>query len=392
MSHILNYKITLVFLCACLVISCTKGKRLKDNSGIQLEQSIDLNEGDTTFNYIFRQRFEGYACYRIPALIRAKDGTIIAFAEARKKSCSDIGDIDLVMKRSKDNGKTWGPLEKIWDDGTNTCGNPAPVVDETTGKIYLLLTWNFGTDNIGDINAGISKDTRRVYISESADNGASWTNPKEITATAKRPEWGWYATGPCHGIQLTSGSKSGRMIIPCDFIEKGSGGRSFSHVIYSDDHGATWQIGGIAPNDKSNESTIAELSDGSLMLNMRRSGGTSRYVATSTDYGNTWGNMKVDNNLIEPVCQGSLLAFKVNGIHTLFFSNPASLKREKMTIKKSTDDGKTWAQSYLVYSGPSAYSDLIKMSENEVGVLYEAGASSAYTGISFKSVPISAFK
>lgn len=374
-----------------LTLACNKGKRQWDLSGESKDPVLDLNEGDTTFNYIFRQRFEGYACYRIPALIRAKDGTIIAFAEARRNSCSDIGDIDLVMKRSTDNGKTWGPLEKIWDDGANTCGNPAPVLDETTGEIHLLMTWNLGTDAIGAINGGTSQDTRRVYISKSSDNGATWTTPKEITSTTKRPDWGWYATGPCHGIQLSSGPKAGRLIIPCDFIERGAGGRSYSHVIYSDDHGATWQIGGISPLDKANESTVAALSDGQLMLNMRHSGGL-RYVATSDDHGESWKNMKTDPTLIEPVCQGSLLSFMVNNKHTLFFSNPASTRREKMTIRLSEDDGKTWAKKYEVYAGPTAYSDLIQISGSEIGILYEAGASSPYTGISFKTVPLNLFK
>ncbi len=383
----------ITYLSVMLLASCTKGKRFRDNSGIQLNTSTDLNEGDTTFNYIFRQRYEGYACYRIPAIIRAKDGSLIAFAEARKNSCSDIGDIDMVMKRSTDGGATWSGIKRIWDDGSNTCGNPAPVVDESTGNIYLLMTWNNGADNIGAINGGTSKDTRRVFVTMSSDNGASWATPKEITSQVKRDGWAWYATGPCHGIQLTSGDKKGRLIIPCDYIEASkSGGRSFSHVIYSDDHGQTWQIGGVAPLDKSNESTVAELSNGDVMLNMRRSSGTSRYVATSTDYGITWKNMKTDDNLIEPVCQGSLLSSSMKGVHTLFFSNPASLERKKMTIKKSTDNGMTWTQSYLVYAGPSAYSDIVKLTDTHIGILYEAGVNSAYMGIGFKVIPLSAFK
>jgi sialidase-1 len=372
------------------MFACKKGKREWDLSGPDKDPVIDLNEGDTTFNYIFRQRYEGYACYRIPALVRAKDGALIAFAEARRNSCSDIGDIDLVMKRSTDNGKTWGGIQKIWDDGANICGNPAPVLDESTGVIHLLLTWNFGTDDISDINKGTSKDTRRVFISSSSDNGVTWSAPKEITGTTKRPEWGWYATGPCHGIQLKEGPQAGRLVIPCDFIEKGSGGRSFSHVIYSDDHGATWQIGGISPLDKANESAVAELSDGKLMLNMRHAG--SRYVATSDDFGITWKNMKADANLVDPTCQGSLLSAKVDNKHTLFFSNPASTRREKMTIKLSENDGVAWPKKYEVYKGPSAYSDLIMMSGTEIGILYEAGTASPYTGISFKSVPLTEFK
>jgi sialidase-1 len=373
-----------------LFSACNKGKRSWDLEGPPPDPVLDLNEGDSTFNYIFRQRYEGYACYRIPALIRAKDGTLIAFAEARKNSCSDTGDIDLVMKRSSDNGQTWGPLEKIWDDGANTCGNPAPVLDETTGTIHLLLTWNHGSDDIGEINANTGIDTRRVYISSSNDHGATWSAPQEITSSTKRPEWGWYATGPCHGIQLKSGPQAGRLLIPCDYIEIGTR-RSFSHVIYSDDHGATWQIGGISPSDGANESTMAELSDGRLMLNMRNSG-PGRYVAISTDAGLSWQNMRRDATLTEPVCQASLLSAAMSSHNQLFFSNPASTRREKMTIRWSTDDGTTWAKKYEVYAGPSAYSDLVQISDTEVAVLFEGGKTSPYTGLSFEIVSLTEFR
>lgn len=379
-------------LASVLILSsaCNKGKRNWDLEGPPPDPVLDLNEGDTTFNYIFRQRYEGYACYRIPALIRAKDGTLIAFAEARKNSCSDTGDIDLVMKRSSDNGQTWGPLEKIWDDGANTCGNPAPVLDETTGTIHLLLTWNHGSDDIGEINANTGIDTRRVYLSSSTDNGTTWSAPQEITSSTKRPEWGWYATGPCHGIQLKSGPQAGRLLIPCDYIEIGTR-RSFSHVIYSDDHGATWQIGGISPSEGANESTMAELSDGRLMLNMRNSG-PGRFVATSNDAGLTWQNMRRDATLTEPVCQASLLSTTTSSASQLFFSNPASTRREKMTIRWSTDDGATWAKKYEVYAGPSAYSDLVQISDTEVAVLFEGGKTSPYTGLSFEIVPLTEFR
>lgn len=366
----------------CLGTACTKGKREWDLDGPPAKPIIDLNEGDSTFNYIFRQRFEGYACFRIPALIRAKDGTLIAFAEGRKNSCSDIGNIDLVMKRSTDNGKTWGALEVIWDDGNNTCGNPAPVLDESTGTLHLLLTWNFGTDDIGDINNNTGTDTRRVYHSSSTDNGATWTAPNEITSSVKRPEWGWYATGPCHGIQIKTGPTAGRLVIPCDYIEIGTK-RGFSHVIYSDDQGATWQIGGISPSEGANESAVAELSNGELMLNMRN-GGPTRFVANSADGGITWTNMRRDPALTEPTCQASLLSADMNGGHQVFFSNPASTRREKMTIRQSLDNGSTWAKKLEVYEGPSAYSDLIQLSDKEIGILFEGGKSSPYTGISFE--------
>jgi sialidase-1 len=160
------------------------------------------NNPDTTIPgakplpYIFSNGTNGYSCYRIPAIVRTKNGTLLAFAEARKKNCKDEGDIDLVLKRSSDNGKTWGAQIMVWDDGDNTCGNPAPVVDQRTGAIHLLMTWNKGEDHIREINQGTSVDTRRVYVTQSSDDGIHWAAAREITAAVKRDNWDGTLPGP----------------------------------------------------------------------------------------------------------------------------------------------------------------------------------------------------
>lgn len=145
---------------------------------------------------LFVSGTEGYDTYRIPSLIVTKNGTLLAFCEGRKKNRSDAGDIDLLVKRSMDGGRTWTPQMTLWDDGDNTCGNPCPVVDRDTGTIWLLMTWNLGTDREDEIVSGTSKDTRRVFITSSNDDGKTWKKPKEITDAVKRKEWTWYATGP----------------------------------------------------------------------------------------------------------------------------------------------------------------------------------------------------
>ncbi|MBO9633147.1 MAG: exo-alpha-sialidase [Chitinophagaceae bacterium] len=382
-------RLTGAFAIAINLLSCTAKE---NNLGPDVIPPKPGNSLPTDSLYIFKERSDGYRCFRIPAIIKAKDGTLLAFAEARKNSCGDEGDIDLVLKRSTDGGKTWGPLIKIWDDGANTCGNPAPVVDQATGRIVLLMTWNNGEDDISEIGNGTSIDTRRVYLTHSDDNGATWATAQEITSTVKRPEWGWYATGPCHGIQLQTGVHAGRMVIPCDYIEKkANGGRGFAHVIISDDKGATWRIGGISPKDKANESTIAELSDGKLQLNMRASGATARLVAISEDGGETFKDMRTDYALVEPVCQGSLTSGKVNNTFSLFFSNPASTTRVNMTIKWSVDNGSTWSKYYRVHAGPAAYSDLVMLSDSHIGILYEGGTSTPYQGIAFRQIAFEEF-
>jgi sialidase-1 len=373
---------------AATIVSC---ERTYEVSGGTHDNPNGTGSGSNNLPYIFKERSEGYSCFRIPAIIRTKDGTLLAFAEARKQNCRDEGDIDLVVKRSTDGGQTWGPLQMVWDDGGNTCGNPSPVVDQNTGTVHLLMTWNLGEDNIGEINTGTSKDTRRVFLTRSTDEGKSWAAPTEITSSVKRPEWGWYATGPVHGIQLTKGAHAGRLVIPCDYIEVGPGRRGYSHVIYSDDAGTTWTIGGVCPDAGVNESTVAELSDGRLMLNMRSSNSIRR-VATSSDGGLTFGGMYADHTLIEPICQGSLLSATVGNRHTLFFSNPASSTRHNMTLRLSTDDGATWPKKFTVHSGPSAYSDIVMVADDKVGIFYEGGTANPYQGIAFQVVPVSAIK
>jgi sialidase-1 len=151
---------------------------------------------------VFRSGEGGADTYRIPSVVATKSGALLAFAEARRGSASDTGDIDLVVRRSEDGGASWSEIEVVWDDGANTCGNPCPVVDPATGEVVLLATRNLGVDHEPRIIDGTSKGTRTVWVLRSADDGRTWSAPEEITATAKRPDWTWYATGPGAGIAL----------------------------------------------------------------------------------------------------------------------------------------------------------------------------------------------
>jgi sialidase-1 len=323
---------------------------------------------------VFAAGQDGYHTFRIPALIVTKAGTLLAFCEGRKQGRSDAGDIDLVLRRSTDGGKTWGPLQVVWDDGVNTCGNPCPVVDRDTGTILLPMTHNLGSDTEAMLVEGRSKGTRSVWIAKSTDDGRTWSRPTEITKDVKRPDWTWYATGPGVGIQL----KSGRLVIPCDNKVAGTKANQ-SHVIYSDDHGVTWKLGGVV-GPKCNESQIVELADSSLMLNMRSyQANNRRRVALSKDGGLTWTDPVGDPTLIEPVCQASL----IRGPAGLLFSNPASTKREKMTVRTSADEGKSWSAGKVLWEGPAAYSCLSVLPDGTVGCLYERGDKEPYETITF---------
>lgn len=396
------------------IAGCSDASRAGGYGGKPIFEQSDL--------YVSGQ--DGYHTFRIPSLIVTGKGTILAFCEGRTNSRSDTGDIDIVLKRSTDNGRTWGPMQLVADHGPDTIGNPCPVVDRETGTIWLLLTGNPGKDNEKAIKARSASGTRTVWLSRSTDEGATWTTPVDITATTKRADWTWYATGPGCGIQLAGG----RLVIPCDHNVAGKKMTRRSHVIYSDDHGQTWQIGGVALEDV-NECQVVERADGSLMLNMRSYAqgpgrDNRRAVAISRDAGLTWSPLRYDEALIDPICQGSLIRFAPqpnpgrkrraqpaspsleHGRQArlasppqptpdreaqaapatndrLLFANPASTKRDHFTVRLSDDGGATWPVARELYPGPSAYSALAVLPDKTIACLYERGDKNPYEKITF---------
>ncbi|CAK9102345.1 Asparagine synthetase [glutamine-hydrolyzing] 1, partial [Durusdinium trenchii] len=208
---------------------------------------------------VFVSGVDGYHTYRIPGLVVSNEGTLLAFCEGRRNDRRDHGDIDMLLKRSTDGGRTWSKAILVYEEGGTesvTIGNPCPVVDRTTGTIWLPFC----------------RDNDRVFVTSSDDDGLTWTPPREITATVKANNWDWYATGPGHGIQLQYGPHKGRLVIPCDCREKLKDGswdkRGRSLVIYSDDQGQTWKRG-QATELGMNECEVVERRDGTLLLSMR---------------------------------------------------------------------------------------------------------------------------
>lgn len=330
---------------------------------------------------IFRAGEGGYHTYRIPALVVSAKGTLLAFCEGRHGSASDAGDIDVLLRRSFDGGRSWTPVQTVVDMGEDTIGNPAPVVDRRTGTILLLLTSNPGRVTERMIVNGEYPAGRSVWLTRSADDGATWSAPVDITAQTRRPEWTWYATGPGNGIQL----RNGRLLVPCDHIRRDNR-EMHSHVIYSDDGGQAWTIGGVA-EAKTNESAAAESRDGSVVLNMRSYHDRNRRaVQRSADGGVTWSPLVLDEALIEPVSQASLVGGARPGRKpdgTMLFANPASTKRERMTVRLSADDARSWSASRVIHEGPSAYSSLAVLRDGAIGLLYERGERGAYERITF---------
>lgn len=332
-----------------------------------------------SFADLFTSGSDGYHTYRIPAIVVTAKGTLLAFCEGRKTSRSDHGDVDLVLRRSFDGGKSWQSLQLVYEEGGTknvTIGNPCPVVDRETGTIWLPFC----------------RDNNDVFVTSSSDDGLTWGTPRNITRDVKKPDWDWYATGPVNGIQLAHGPHKGRLVIPCDHRVKDSpdykrsGG---SHAIYSDDHGRTWKLGGVT-DPGMNECSVAELADGTLVLNMRSyRGNARRAVATSADGGQTWSPCVDHPVLIESVCQGSLLAVPADssGMRTrLLFCNPATEKgRHHLTLRVSDDGGKTWTAGRLIYEGSSAYSCLTQLPNGQVGLIFERDD---YKRISFTTLSL----
>ena len=309
---------------------------------------------------------DGVHTCRIPSVIAAPKGTLLAFCEARKHTSRDQSPTDMVLRRSTDGGTTWLPMQVIVKALPDAAMDPCPVVDRSTGVVWLVYDrWPEGYQ--GSKTPGTGMNAVTVWETHSSDEGATWSEPRNITAMTKKPAWTGVAHGPGVGIQ----TRSGRLVVPCNHYAN----NRWAFVIFSDDHGATWQIGGeVGP--KMSESQVVQRADGSLMLNMRSYRGRHRRaVATSTDSGKTWSEIADAPALISPVCQASLLRYTLaagGGKNRLLFANPASEKsRTHGTIRLSYDEGATWPVAKTLVPGGFAYSCLAVLPDGTIGCLYE---------------------
>lgn len=305
--------------------------------------------------------------YRIPSLLVTKKGTLLAICEGRVDGGGLTGNIDLVLRRSVDAGRTWQPLQTIVDLGNDTLGNPCPVVDRETGTIWLPFTRSPGQFTESQIVAGQSSGPTTVWVIRSDDDGATWSEPRDISATARQEKWGWYGTGPGIGIQLANG----RLLIPSYHTEPGLGIYR-SHAIFSDDHGATWKLGETV-GEHTAECQAIERRDGAVVLNMR---GTNkqgfRSVAISRDGGQTWSEPQLDRNLPEPACQASLLTLPPqDNQNRWLFCNPPGSTRRNLTLRLSRDEGQSWPIAKPIDVGPTEYSSLAWLPDSQIGLLYE---------------------
>ncbi|TWT78079.1 Sialidase precursor [Posidoniimonas polymericola] len=346
-------------------------------------------EGPSTTT-VYRAGQDGYHTYRIPTLIRATNGDLLAFAEGRKNGQADDGDIDIVLKRSSDGGTSWSDqqvLQDEWDAPTSDVffGNPTPVVDSSDpdhpGRVWLVFTRN----------------AQRFFTSHSDDHGRTWSDRFEITPQVADPDWKWCVPGPVHAIQLTSGPRAGRLVIPCDHRSRSTDGWG-SHLIYSDDHGQSWQIGARETTELSsplhpNECFALELPDGRLYINTRDQHGSdpaTRAVTYSEDAGDSFvGPFQPDRLLRSPVVQNSAITLQDDDGPLILYSGPSHAnKRVGLMLRISRDNGASWSRHCVISPGTAAYSDLTPLDNNRVGLIYETGES-LYDEIVFCSFELS---
>jgi len=336
--------------------------------------------------HVYISRTEGYHTYRTPALIVTRNGTLLAFAHGRKESVHDLGNQDMILRRSTDHGRTWSPMRVLLDEGKSTVGTPAPIVDQETGRIIAVF----------------HIDARRVYTMYSDDDGLTWSKPVEITDQVAKPAWKMIATAPGIGIQIRHGRYAGRLVVPAYYrLTEHKGSSPFAYVMYSDDLGRTWKHGESA-GPETCEAQVAETKGGGLIINARnhwaRTGGQpdlagKRIIARSNDGCATWSKPTFDAALIEPTCQASLLrySFDRDGSRSrLLFANPADTPtsrhggpRRRLTVRISYDDGRTWPVSRLVDQGVTAYSTLARLPDGRVGLMYESGGYRRLTFAAF---------
>ncbi len=335
---------------------------------------------------VFVSGTDGYPVYRIPALICAPKGTLLAFSEAR--AGGDQSPTDMVLRRSVDGGKTWLPMQVIVKAVPEAAMDPTPVVDRETGTVLLVYDrWpvtpegHEAGDNTPHRVPGLGRDSITTWIMTSTDEGATWTEPVDITTTTKKPQWTETIHGPGVGIQM----RSGRIVIPCSRTDSVPW---WNFAIYSDDHGKTWQLSENEIGPGVNESQVVELADGSLMVTMRADAVTGyRMGSTSKDGGKTWSAMSEVRELPDTSCQASMLRYswadQPGGKSRILFSNPVKTGRSEGTVRLSYDEGKTWPVAKLIFKDYFGYSCLVAMPDGTIGCLFETEGCSKIVFQSF---------
>ena len=342
---------------------------------------------------VFRSGESGYHTFRIPAIIRATNGDLLAFCEGRKNGSGDFGNIDIVMRRSTDGGKQWGELQVVAEFNDLQAGNPAPIIDllnpDHPGRVWLFYNTGNCTEQQMRERMGLKETWYRV----SDDHGINWQPPVNITAQVHKHsgnsslpgDWRSYANTPGHALQIMNGPFKGRLVVAANHSSGPPQGRFRdyrAHAFFSDDFGRTFQLSPDVDYPGSNESMAAELGNGGILLNSRNQSGDQKFrlISRSRDAGRSWDTTYFEKNLIDPVNQGSVLTLGYSGKNAIIAHSHAqdSTRRNNLMLHISRNDGRSWKPYLVIDQAPegaskdyTAYSDLVVFQTNRLGVLYE---------------------
>lgn len=339
-----------------------------------LEPAAPSPEGCQRIGYAIRLPGDDQSkSYRIPGLAWTTKKNLIAAYDIRYDHSGDLpANVDVGISRSSDGGQSWEPMQVAIDMGNDPkhghdgVGDPAILVDPTNGRIWIAALWSHGNRGWNGSGPGMKpEETGQLVLVHSDDEGKTWSKPVNITGQTKDPEWRLFFNGPGAGIAM----KDGTLVFAAQY--RAADGKPWSTLIASKDHGETWQVGSGVKSDTT-EAQVAELADGSIMINARDNRGGSRTVGVTKDLGKTWELHPSDRKALrEPVCMGSLLAWQ----DSLWFSNPdATDGRHSMTLKRSTDQGLSWPEEgQILYDSRSGfgYSCLAPAGGKNLGVIYE---------------------
>jgi sialidase-1 len=332
-------------------------------------------------------RGDGYPVYRIPALAVTRRGTLIAAYDGRPAMADLPSNIALLVRRSRDGGRSWLPRQVVRSDtGSAGFGDPSLIVDRQTGRIFLFHAASIRQGFFGSAIGNHEDDPNvlQADYSYSDDDGVTWRH-RRITSQIKNPAWGGIFASSGAGIQLQRGAHKGRLVQ--QYVVRFNGG-NYGASAFSDDHGATWRMGGLV-GPGIDENKVVELADGRLLLNSRAR--PVRKSAISDDGGASWHDLHDEPALIDPGNNGAIIRVDATAsppkasAHWLLFSNSESReKRENLVLKISCDDGRSWPFRMAIDPGAAAYSTLAMLPSGDVGILYERGE---YQAISFVRVP-----